>query len=139
MISEVLTQFSYCIAAVNHPALSKSAARPRGCLEYRSRSPLWHMSRALPDSSYESTMPKVCFMGAWSNSRIIRSKGRRGIGGHARDHNQEHLARASRRYASLPWEFMSDISSTIENIVSENKIVLFMKGDKQMPQCGFSA
>ena len=34
---------------------------------------------------------------------------------------------------------MSDISSTIENIVSENKIVLFMKGDKQMPQCGFSA
>ena len=34
---------------------------------------------------------------------------------------------------------MSDINSTIENIVNENKVVLFMKGDRQMPQCGFSA
>lgn len=34
---------------------------------------------------------------------------------------------------------MSDIQTTIETIVSENKVVLFMKGDKQMPQCGFSA
>lgn len=34
---------------------------------------------------------------------------------------------------------MSDIRSTIENIVNENKVVLFMKGDRQMPQCGFSA
>ena len=31
---------------------------------------------------------------------------------------------------------MSDIQSTIENLVTENKIVLFMKGDKQMPHVG---
>lgn len=27
----------------------------------------------------------------------------------------------------------------IEQLLSENKIVLFMKGNPQMPQCGFSA
>lgn len=34
---------------------------------------------------------------------------------------------------------MSDAHATIENLVKANKVVLFMKGDRQMPQCGFSA
>ena len=34
---------------------------------------------------------------------------------------------------------MSDIHSTIDNLIKTNKVVLFMKGDRQMPQCGFSA
>lgn len=34
---------------------------------------------------------------------------------------------------------MSDTNSRIEKILSENKIVLFMKGSPQFPQCGFSA
>jgi len=34
---------------------------------------------------------------------------------------------------------MSEIHNTIDQMVQTNKVVLFMKGDKQMPQCGFSA
>lgn len=34
---------------------------------------------------------------------------------------------------------MSDVNSRIEKILSENKIVLFMKGSPQFPMCGFSA
>lgn len=34
---------------------------------------------------------------------------------------------------------MSDIHATIKEVIESNKVVLFMKGDKQMPQCGFSA
>ena len=34
---------------------------------------------------------------------------------------------------------MSDTKARIEKILSENKIVLFMKGSPQFPQCGFSA
>ncbi len=34
---------------------------------------------------------------------------------------------------------MSDIHATIKEVIDSNKVVLFMKGDKQMPQCGFSA
>jgi monothiol glutaredoxin len=34
---------------------------------------------------------------------------------------------------------MSDTNTRIEKILSENKIVLFMKGSPQFPQCGFSA
>jgi monothiol glutaredoxin len=34
---------------------------------------------------------------------------------------------------------MSDTHARIEKILSENKIVLFMKGSPQFPQCGFSA
>ncbi len=34
---------------------------------------------------------------------------------------------------------MSDTNARIEKILSENKIVLFMKGTPQFPQCGFSA
>jgi len=34
---------------------------------------------------------------------------------------------------------MSDIHATIDTMIKANKVVLFMKGDKQMPQCGFSA
>lgn len=34
---------------------------------------------------------------------------------------------------------MSEVSARIEKILSENKIVLFMKGSPQFPQCGFSA
>lgn len=34
---------------------------------------------------------------------------------------------------------MSDVKSKIEKILSENKVVLFMKGTPQFPQCGFSA
>lgn len=32
-----------------------------------------------------------------------------------------------------------DVQNRIEKILSENKIVLFMKGTPQAPQCGFSA
>lgn len=34
---------------------------------------------------------------------------------------------------------MSDIESTIRDTVEQNKVVLFMKGSKMFPQCGFSA
>jgi monothiol glutaredoxin len=34
---------------------------------------------------------------------------------------------------------MRDIQKEITGLVSENRVVLFMKGNKLMPQCGFSA
>jgi monothiol glutaredoxin len=34
---------------------------------------------------------------------------------------------------------MSDIKTKIENLLTENQVVLFMKGTQQFPQCGFSA
>lgn len=34
---------------------------------------------------------------------------------------------------------MSDIQQTIRDIVENNQVVLFMKGTKTFPQCGFSA
>jgi monothiol glutaredoxin len=34
---------------------------------------------------------------------------------------------------------MSDIQSTIRETVESNRVVLFMKGTKNFPQCGFSA
>ena len=34
---------------------------------------------------------------------------------------------------------MDDILKTIENDVSQNKIIVYMKGTKDEPQCGFSA
>jgi len=34
---------------------------------------------------------------------------------------------------------MSDIFLKIQNIVNQNDVVLFMKGTKDFPQCGFSA
>ncbi len=34
---------------------------------------------------------------------------------------------------------MSDIKSKIENQIKENSIILYMKGSKEMPKCGFSA
>ncbi len=34
---------------------------------------------------------------------------------------------------------MSDIKERIEQILSTNEVVLFMKGSLQFPQCGFSA
>lgn len=34
---------------------------------------------------------------------------------------------------------MADVKVRIENLLNENKIVLFMKGTQQFPQCGFSA
>jgi monothiol glutaredoxin len=34
---------------------------------------------------------------------------------------------------------MADITETIRDTVEQNKIVLFMKGSKNFPQCGFSA
>ncbi len=36
-------------------------------------------------------------------------------------------------------ELNPDLKCRIEKILSENKIVLFMKGSPQFPQCGFSA
>lgn len=32
-----------------------------------------------------------------------------------------------------------DIQETIKKQIEDNKIILFMKGNKQVPQCGFSA
>ena len=34
---------------------------------------------------------------------------------------------------------MADIAETIRETVEQNKVVLFMKGSKNFPQCGFSA
>lgn len=34
---------------------------------------------------------------------------------------------------------MSDVKTKIENLLTANKIVLFMKGTSQFPMCGFSA
>ena len=34
---------------------------------------------------------------------------------------------------------MEDTTKKIESQLSDNKIVLYMKGTKEMPQCGFSA
>jgi monothiol glutaredoxin len=34
---------------------------------------------------------------------------------------------------------MSDVKTRINELVKTNKVVLFMKGNPQMPQCGFSA
>jgi monothiol glutaredoxin len=34
---------------------------------------------------------------------------------------------------------MSEINQTIEKILTENKVTLFMKGTPDAPQCGFSA
>ena len=33
---------------------------------------------------------------------------------------------------------MSDVKTSIDEVVKANDVVLFMKGTKQMPQCGFS-
>ncbi len=34
---------------------------------------------------------------------------------------------------------MTDIKTKIETIITENNVVLFMKGTSSMPQCGFSS
>jgi len=34
---------------------------------------------------------------------------------------------------------MSDAQTTIKQTVTDNSVVLFMKGTKEMPQCGFSS
>lgn len=34
---------------------------------------------------------------------------------------------------------MSDTHQTIQDTISKNRVVLFMKGTKNFPQCGFSA
>lgn len=34
---------------------------------------------------------------------------------------------------------MTDINNRIENTIQSNDVVLFMKGTKSMPQCGFSS
>ena len=34
---------------------------------------------------------------------------------------------------------MSNIQDEIKKVVTENRVVLFMKGNKQFPQCGFSS
>jgi monothiol glutaredoxin len=34
---------------------------------------------------------------------------------------------------------MADVQKKIESQVANNKVILFMKGTREMPQCGFSA
>ncbi|WP_378943787.1 Grx4 family monothiol glutaredoxin [Paracoccus sp. R86501] len=34
---------------------------------------------------------------------------------------------------------MSDVTTNIKEIIETNPVVLFMKGTKEMPQCGFSS
>ena len=34
---------------------------------------------------------------------------------------------------------MADIIEKIESAVKENKVMIFMKGNRSLPQCGFSA
>lgn len=38
-----------------------------------------------------------------------------------------------------PMDVGSDIKERIETVINNDKIVLFMKGNSEMPQCGFSA
>ena len=33
---------------------------------------------------------------------------------------------------------MSDIHQRIQQLIDENEVLLFMKGDREFPQCGFS-
>jgi monothiol glutaredoxin len=33
---------------------------------------------------------------------------------------------------------MSDVQERIQSLVKDNQILLFMKGDREFPQCGFS-
>jgi monothiol glutaredoxin len=39
----------------------------------------------------------------------------------------------------VPEGVMNDISATIREIVDKNPVVVFMKGTRNFPQCGFSA
>ena len=34
---------------------------------------------------------------------------------------------------------MSEVKEQLENIIKDNHIILFMKGDPHQPRCGFSA
>ena len=34
---------------------------------------------------------------------------------------------------------MNDVKEQLENIIKENDVILFMKGDPHQPRCGFSA
>ena len=34
---------------------------------------------------------------------------------------------------------MSDVTTRIQDLIDSNDVVLFMKGTKEMPQCGFSS
>jgi monothiol glutaredoxin len=34
---------------------------------------------------------------------------------------------------------MADVTKTIESSIKDNKIMIFMKGNRNFPQCGFSA
>ena len=38
-----------------------------------------------------------------------------------------------------PAQITGDITKRIESIIGSDNVVLFMKGNSQMPQCGFSA
>ena len=41
-------------------------------------------------------------------------------------------------FASIPATTMSDVHTRIDEIVKNNRVVLFMKGTAQFPMCGFS-
>ena len=41
-------------------------------------------------------------------------------------------------FRSLSGETGEDIKTKIDKMVSNNKVVVFMKGDPQQPRCGFS-
>ncbi|MCH7950519.1 MAG: Grx4 family monothiol glutaredoxin [Candidatus Dadabacteria bacterium] len=34
---------------------------------------------------------------------------------------------------------MSDVKEKIESQIKDNKVILYMKGNREMPQCGFSS
>jgi monothiol glutaredoxin len=46
---------------------------------------------------------------------------------------------AGARAAAVGSRAMSDIQETLRETVEKNRVVLFMKGTKNFPQCGFSA
>jgi monothiol glutaredoxin len=46
---------------------------------------------------------------------------------------------AGARGAAVGSRAMSDIQETLRETVEKNRVVLFMKGTKNFPQCGFSA
>jgi monothiol glutaredoxin len=48
------------------------------------------------------------------------------------------LASRSSALSSISMQAKSPIISSIDKVVKENKIIVFMKGTKDFPQCGFS-
>ena len=50
-----------------------------------------------------------------------------------------HWHSQPRPHLIVKGKIMSEVSEQIKKTIDENNVVLYMKGNKSMPQCGFSA